>query len=209
MSAPFQPPIVILAKGAFPSHQKSLMILDQAGTVICTDGSADLLIDLGHTPHIIIGDSDSTSLDKNTFQGLWIDAPDQNKTDLHKTLDWCMLNKINEVNVLGATGVREDHALGNLHILAKFSSKMSIQFVSDHATIYSFKGDRTFRSITGQQVSIVSIEHVDAISTQGLKHPLNNEPLPPACNGISNEALGDEFTISTSHPIWLFLNHPE
>ena len=72
MSARFQPPIVILANGLFPSHTYPLQILDEAGTVICTDGSADSLLNLGHTPHIIIGDQDSTSLNKNEFRGLWI-----------------------------------------------------------------------------------------------------------------------------------------
>jgi hypothetical protein len=58
-----------------------------------------------------------------------------------------------------------------------------------------------------QQISIVAIEHVRSISTSGLKYELNNEQFPPACNGISNEAENDEFSINTSHPVWLFINH--
>ncbi len=108
MSARFQPPIVILANGLFPSHTYPLQILDEAGTVICTDGSADSLLNLGHTPHIIIGDQDSTSLNKNEFRGLWIATPDQNKTDLQKTLEWCFVNDLHDVVVLGAMGKRED-----------------------------------------------------------------------------------------------------
>ena len=159
------------------------------------------------TPNAIIGDMDSTKLKKDDFKGIWNSSPDQNKTDLQKTLDWCIANNLNDVIVLGAMGKREDHSLGNLHALAEYSSKIDITFVSNFAVIYSFKGKRTFSSLKGQQISIVAIENVKFISTVGLKYELNNKPFPPACNGISNEAESDEFTIETTEPIWLFINH--
>jgi thiamine pyrophosphokinase len=207
MSVSFQPPIIILANGQFPMHILPLQILDDAGTVICTDGSADKLLQFEQTPHIIIGDLDSTRLNKNDFKGLWVEVPDQNKTDLQKTLEWCLLNNLEDVTVLGAMGQREDHSLGNLHVLAEFSQKMNIHFITDYTRIYCVKGQKTFPSNKGQQISITAIENVSSITTKGLKYVLDNEPFPPACNGISNEAEGDDFTIKTSHPVWLFINH--
>ena len=189
MSAQFQLPIVILANGTFPSHKIPLQILDQAGTVICTDGSADLLVDLDRAPHIIIGDGDSTSLKRNSFKGLWIEASDQNKTDLHKTLDWCLMNHIDDVAVLGSTGLREDHTLGNLHLLTEFSQKMSIILVSDYATIYSLNGQKAFPSKEGQQISILAVEHVKSISTFGLKYSLDNAPLQLGSNAMGVNSL--------------------
>lgn len=209
MNTAFQQPVVILAHGTFPTHPKPLAILANAGTVICTDGSADALIKRNLMPHILIGDGDSTKLNKHSFSGLWIDAPDQNKTDLQKTLEWCLINDINDVIVLGAMGIREDHALGNLYLLAGFSKKMRICFVTNHATIYSFRGKKQFPSASGQQVSIVATESVASITTTGLKYPLDAVQLLPSCNGISNEATGKKVTIDSSHSIWLFINHQE
>ncbi|MCH7763739.1 MAG: thiamine diphosphokinase [Candidatus Marinimicrobia bacterium] len=203
----FTRPIILLANGRFPTHPIPLTILDSAGTVICTDGSADTLLKFHRTPHVIIGDLDSTKLKKHEFKGLWIPAPEQNKTDLHKTLEWCLINDLNDVVVLGAMGKREDHSMGNLHLLAEFSQKMNIHFVTDYSCIYCLKNKRSFSSTKGQLISIVALEPINSISTVGLKYPLNQEPLPPECNGISNEAEGDEFTIDTSGPIWLFINH--
>ena len=200
-------PVVIVGNGEFPSHPIPLNHLKNAGTIICTDGSADQLMKHNVTPNAIIGDMDSTKLKKDDFKGIWISFLDQNKTDLQKTLDWCIGNDLNDVTVLGTMGKREDHSLGNLHALAEYSSKIDITFISNFAVIYSFKGKRTFSSLKGQQISIVSIENVKFISTVGLKYELNNEPFPPACNGISNEAESDEFTIETTEPIWLFINH--
>ena len=202
-------PVVIVGNGEFPSHPIPLNHLKNAGTIICTDGSADQLMKHNVTPNAIIGDMDSTKLKKDNFKGIWNSSPDQNKTDLQKTLDWCIGNDLNDVTVLGTMGKREDHSLGNLHLLAEFSKKLKMKFVTNHAVIYSFKGERTFLSLKEQQISIVAIEQIRSISTSGLKYELNNEQFPPACNGISNEAENDEFSINTSHPVWLFINHIE
>jgi len=144
MTAFFQTPIVVLANGRFPSNVIPLQILDEAGTVICTDGSADTLLQFERTPHVIIGDLDSTKLKKSDFKGLWIPDQDQYKTDLQKTLEWCLLNDLNEIAVLGAMGEREDHSLGNLHILAEFSKIMNIHFVTDHAVSIALLGKKHF-----------------------------------------------------------------
>ena len=200
-------PVVIVGNGESPVHQIPLNHLKNAGTIICADGGADQLISYNLTPNAIIGDMDSTKLRKDDFKGVWISSPNQNKTDLQKTLDWCIVNNLNDMFILGAMGKREDHSLGNLHVLAEFSKKLKMKFVTNHAVIYSLKGKRTFSSLKEQQISIVAIENVKSISTVGLKYELNNEPFPPACNGISNEAESDEFTIETTEPIWLFINH--
>ena len=207
MNNQFKAPFVLLVNGEFPTHPVPLRFLNSAETIICTDGSADKLLAHGRTPYVIIGDMDSTKLKKDDFKGVWISSPNQNKTDLQKTLDWCIVNNLNDMFILGAMGKREDHSLGNLHVLAEFSRKLKMKFVTNQAVIYSFQGKRTFSSLKGQQISIVAIENVKSISTVGLKYELNNEPFPPACNGISNEAESDEFTIETAEPIWLFINH--
>ena len=198
---------MIVGNGEFPAHPISLNHLKNAGSIICADGGADQLISHKFTPDVIVGDMDSTKFRKENFKGLWISSPDQNRTDLQKTLDWCVSNNITEVTVLGIMGKREDHSLGNLHILAEFSHKMDIQFVTNYAAIYCTQGKKTFSSMADQQISIVAIEKVQSISTVGLKYELKNEPFPPACNGISNEAIGKTFTIESTKLIWLFINH--
>ena len=200
-------PVVIVGNGEFPAHPIPLNHLKNAGTIICADSGADQIISHNFTPDAIIGDMDSTKFKKEDFKGLWISSPDQNRTDLQKTLDWCIANDVTEVTVLGIMGKREDHSLGNLHILAEFSQKMDIQFITNYAVIYCTQGKKIFSSLVGQQISIVAIESIQSISTVGLKYELKNEPFPPACNGISNEAIGKTFTIESTEPIWLFINH--
>ena len=200
-------PVVIVGNGEFPAHSIPLNHLKNAGIIICADGGADQLISHNLTPDVIVGDMDSTKLKKENFKGLWISSPNQNRTDLQKTLDWCIANEITEVTVLGIMGKREDHSLGNLHVLAEFSEKMNIQFITNYAVIYCIQGKKTISSVAGQQISIVAIENIQSISTVGLKYELKNENFLPTCNGISNEAIGEIFIIETTEPIWLFINH--
>ena len=200
-------PVVVVGNGEFPTHTIPLNHLKNAGTIICTDGGADQLSPHNFTPDIIVGDMDSIKLKIENFKGLWISSPDQNRTDLQKTLDWCIANDLTEVTVLGIMGKREDHSLGNLHVLAEFSQKMNIQFITNYAVIYCIQGKKTISSVAGQQISIVAIENIQSISTVGLKYELKNENFLPTCNGISNEAIGEIFIIETTEPIWLFINH--
>ena len=64
----FPNPVVILVNGEFPSHSLSIQKLNNAGTIICTDGSADKLLAHERTPDVIIGDMDSTKLNKDDFK---------------------------------------------------------------------------------------------------------------------------------------------
>ena len=86
MEYSFKSPVVILANGAFPTHLMPLEILEDAGTVICTDGSANALAKLDLSPHVIIGDLDSIDPDYE-FHGLEIHDPNQENTDLEKVLE--------------------------------------------------------------------------------------------------------------------------
>ena len=101
----FKTPIVIIANGAFPLHDYPHDVLLSAGTVICTDGSANYLKSINLEPHVIIGDFDSIKA-KESFKGLMIQDPNQNSTDLEKALEWLIMNSIDEVIILVAMGLR-------------------------------------------------------------------------------------------------------
>ena len=60
----FNSPIIVLANGDFPYHPVATHHLKDSGTIICTDGAADKLIDFGKRPDIVIGDFDSTLINK-------------------------------------------------------------------------------------------------------------------------------------------------
>ncbi len=205
----FNKPFIILANGQYPSHPATLNKLHTAGTIICTDGSANKLLENGLTPNVIIGDMDSTTVGQDSFKGLYVKISDQDNTDLDKALEWCKVNSLSPLTVLGTSQLREDHTIGNLILLANYSEELDINFVTDYFTITCHHGKRSFTSFKQQLVSLLPVEDIKSITTEGLEFPLIDELFPLSSRGISNRATGHQFIISSSGKIWVFRSHSE
>lgn len=205
----FNKPYIILANGQYPSHPTALNKLHTAGTIICTDGSANKILENGLAPNVIIGDMDSSTIDQGSFKGLYVKISYQENTDLDKALEWCKLNNLSPLTVLGASQLREDHTIGNLILLANYSDELDINFVTDYFTITCHQGKRSFTSFKEQLVSILPVEDIQSITTEGLEFPLIDEPFPISSRGISNRATGHQFIITSSRKIWVFRSHSD
>jgi len=205
----FNKPFIILANGQYPSHPAALNKLHTAGSIICTDGSANKLLENGLTPNVIIGDMDSTTIGQDSFKGLYFKISDQDNTDLDKALEWCKVNSLSQLTVLGTSQLREDHTIGNLILLANYSEELDINFVTDYFTITCHHGKRSFTSFKQQLVSLLPVEDIKSITTEGLEFPLIDELFPLSSRGISNRATGHQFIISSSGKIWVFRSHSE
>jgi thiamine pyrophosphokinase len=170
---------LILANGKPPS--KRLFTKYQAATdcFICADGGANTAVRFGSIPHLIIGDFDSVRketlrvFNKVKQQKL----KDQNSTDLEKGLTAAIRKKCTEIIVLGATGGRLDHAVGNLSSLAKFSKKTSIKFVDDSGEFIPIHHILEIILPVGTSISLMPLSRCTGIITSGLKWNLNNESL--------------------------------
>ena len=204
----FKSPVIILANGLFPSSSAPLKILENAGTVICTDGAINKLESLGLMPHIIIGDLDS--MDSNIeFKGLIVHDTNQYNTDLEKSLDWAILNNVKKLTILGATGLREDMTLANHYILFDYYDKIELKMVTDHQTITCHTGKKLFNSTPGSNVSLFVKNFNTVVSTKELKYPINSSELDPSTKAISNQSLAKQFEVNSSGPILVFRNHFE
>ena len=115
-------PVIVIANGEFPNHEIPINYLKNCNHIICADGAADKIEEFGLKPNVVIGDFDSTKISSKERLGSWIETPDQNKTDLEKTFEWCISKNIKNITLLGAGGLREDHFLGNLYICLLYTS---------------------------------------------------------------------------------------
>jgi len=203
----FNDPVIVIANGSFPSHPIAKNYLNKSGTIICTDGAADKLIDSGKNPDIIIGDFDSTSIKGKDRTGKWIETPDQNKTDLEKTFEWCIMNNIKKIVLLGSSGKREDHTIGNLFTLAKYHDEIQCEIITNHAKIICVSGENYIFADTNQNISIIATEPIERITLDGLQYNIKNESLLPSTRAISNKAISDKFYLESTGKVLVFLNH--
>jgi len=203
----FNDPVIVIANGSFPSHPIAKNYLNKSGTIICTDGAADKLISSGRNPDIVIGDFDSTSIKGKNQIGKWIETPDQNKTDLEKTFEWCIINNIKKIVLLGSGGKREDHTIGNLFTLAKYHNEIQCEIITNHARIICVSGENYIFADTNQNISIIATELIESITLDGLQYNMKNESLSPSARAISNKAISDKFYLESTGKVLVFLNH--
>jgi thiamine pyrophosphokinase len=192
-------PIVILANGDFPKHEIPFKILKKAGSIICCDGSMNNLAKHGLEPIAIIGDLDSLDeKHKIKHQKKLFHTPDQNQNDLRKAMQWIEKQNINHVTILGATGKREDHTLGNIFSLIEFQTKTKFNMITDYGIFTTIENEKKFKSFKGEQVSIFSTNPKIKITSTGLKYNLNNYMVSDLYSCALNESNNGTFNIKIS-----------
>ena len=192
-------PVCIVANGEFPSAINPLNILKESKTIIACDGAVDKLIKNKYRCDIIIGDLDSISNKvKNSNMNI-IQIKDQSKNDLRKIIDLlCSLN-INEFSIIGATGYREDHTIGNIFSILDYNNDIDVKIYSDYGVFSCIKDNLKVKSFKGQQISLFATDKKIKITSSNLKYNFNYNSLYSLYSGTLNESLGSYFNIQISH----------
>jgi len=188
---------VILANGAFPKHKIPLEFLSNAEQIVCCDGAAQNLLNSGFKPDYIIGDLDSVSNEiKNKYASIIVHFAEQETNDLTKAVNFCLENNRTEITILGATGKREDHTLGNLSLLTDYAEKANVQLLTDDGVFTPLLESSVLESYLGEQISIFSLNPKTIFTFHNLFYPVNNRKLISWWQGTLNEAKNDNFTIN-------------
>lgn len=196
-----RPALVILAAGDFPHGAVARALLDAADQVICCDGAAEEYCATGALPVAVVGDFDSLSQQlRESLADRLHHRPDQDVNDLWKALSLAIERGAQEVVVLGAFGRREDHTIGNLMLCAARMNEVAIHVVGDRGAFEFIDCDSTFESYAGEQVSLFTLSPATEISTVGLRYQPPQNHLAAMWQGVSNESLGEQFTIRTNGP---------
>jgi thiamine pyrophosphokinase len=199
---------VILANGAFPSHAVPLEALRGAERVVCCDGAVEKLEEAGLSPAWVVGDLDSLGdAARARYAERLVHAAEQDTNDLAKAFRFCVKRGWHDLLILGATGLREDHTLGNLAWLADFAEELQtaaqgvppvprrVVLLTDTGVFTPVLASTQFRSHTGQQVSIFSFDPGLAVYAEGLKYALDGVRFTRWWQAALNESVGDAFKL--------------
>ena len=196
---------VIVAGAEFPTALQPLCILHSAPYVVCCDGAADHYIATGRVPDAIVGDGDSISPgNRERYAHLLHIITEQESNDQTKAVRFLIEKEMRRIAIVGATGKREDHTIGNISLLIEYARQgCDVRSFTDHGVFIPCNGTTTHKCCKGQQVSIFSITAKE-LSAEGLLYPIydfNNW-----WQGTLNECTGDEFTINANGEYLLFIN---
>lgn len=204
MLKPNEIEVVILAEGDYPTHRLPLSILTQCDKVICCDGAANTYINMGKMPMATIGDGDSINEELKSKLN-FIFVPDQETNDLTKAINYAKDLGYKNIAILGATGKRECHTIGNISLLMEYK-KMGLNVImfTDYCSIFPCKDYICIDSKAGQQISIINFGATN-LTSEGLKYPIYD--FTALWQGTLNECTSNKCSIKADGEFLIILDY--
>ncbi len=200
----FQSDTVILAAGDYPQHPIPLQVLQAAKTVVCCDGATQAYVAHGGQPTAIVGDGDSLSDDlRQRFTQVFHQEHEQATNDLSKAVRYLFSLGIHRFVIIGATGKREDHTLGNISLLIEYMRQgAAVSMFTDYGLFIPCHDSCTLAVSPGQQVSIINFG-ATGFQSHGLQYPLYD--FTNWWQGTLNAAIASTITITAQGDFLLYL----
>lgn len=214
--------VTIIANGLFPERADVLECIGRASWTVCCDGGWHKYQQWARrqpaaaTRRVsVVGDGDSLGpcWQEQAAAAEHVHIAEQDDNDLTKAVRHVMQTegeKVEQIDILGATGLREDHTLGNISLLAYYATiypSVRFRMLSDYGIMLPMQGHARFESHAGQQISIFSLSPQTPVSVEGLRYPICNRRIEWWWEATLNEALGDHFDVSGGLLI-IYLKHP-
>jgi len=196
---------VILAAGDFPTHPVPLQLLDDyRERIICCDGAAEALLQAGYQPLAVVGDDDSLSPETHRqIAGRFIHIAEQETNDLTKSFHYAVSQHFTKLLILGATGKREDHTLGNISLLTDYIDDAKVAMFTDYGVLTPCHEHTIFVSYPGQQISVFCMDS-SPLTLRGLQWPVENRLINRWWEASLNEALSNRFEVITDGKVVVF-----
>ena len=199
---------VILAAGDFPRKGGAAWkLLAGATRVVACDSAADAYRrHFRKWPDVIIGDLDSVRSLK-AFRRSGTDRPtvvkvdDQSTNDLEKAINSCAKRGWKNPVIVGATGKREDHTLGNVFRALDYGCEI----VTDHGRFIPVCGKASLKVTKGAAVSIFAPDPKTRMTSKGLEWPLDTVRFRNLYCATLNRATASRAVLTATRPVSVFI----
>ncbi len=178
--------------------------------LIAADKGLQYLCEMDLLPDLVIGDFDSlTPMYQKTLSDLeergipvFRLKPQKDETDTQEAFRCARENGAKEVVLLGATGTRLDHVMGNLGLLAlarSYGVGLTILDPHNRIRVVSSPLEMNKRELFGKYISFFPLgETVEGLTLQGFAYPLTDFRLGILESGltVSNEAAEEKLLVT-------------
>lgn len=208
--------IVIICDGVFPKTEYPRYLIRTADYIICCDGALRKFLRGSMTifgeerlPDKVVGDMDSLSEGmKSRYADIIVQIDEQEHNDQTKAFRWALenLTGISTITIMGATGQREDHTIGNISLLMEYARTydlegmdIQLQMVTDHGVIFPVTDTMEFDCGVGRQISIFSPDNSLRIRSSGLAWKTDDVVFDNWWKATLNRATQDRVRLEFSH----------
>ena len=207
--------IVIICDGAFPKREYPHYLISSADFIICCDGAltkflrhSKKIFGVERLPDLVIGDMDTlSSTMQKKYSDIIIRETEQEHNDQTKAVRWALNNikSIGTIYILGATGGRADHTIGNLSLLMEYTrmfdlKDICIEAVSDEGTIFPITDTIELDCGQGREISIFSPDSTLRIKSEGLMYKTDDVIFDNWWKATLNKASDDKIRLEFNHP---------
>ena len=208
--------VVIICDGKFPKNAYPRYLVMSADFTICCDGAlvkylrqSKSIFGQTRTPDVVIGDMDTLSASmQKKYSDIIIKEDEQEHNDQTKAVRWAISNidDIGHIYIIGATGGRLDHTIGNASLLMEYtrmfdldSKDIAIDMVTDEGTAFAVNDTTEFDCGVGRRVSIFSPDNTLQIRSRGLEYPTDEVVFDNWWKATLNRAAQDTVRLEFSH----------
>lgn len=208
--------IVIICDGVFPKSEYPRYLIRTADFIICCDGAlrkflrgSMAIFGEERLPDKVVGDMDSLSANlKARYSHIIVQIDEQEHNDQTKAFRWALenLSDISTITIIGATGQREDHTIGNMSLLMEYARTydleamgIQLQMITDHGVIFPVTDTMEFDCGIGRQVSIFSPDNSLRIKSSGLEWKTDEVVFDNWWKATLNRATQDRVRLEFSH----------
>ncbi len=206
--------VVIICDGKFPKTEYPRYLIRSADFIICCDGAlrkflrnSTVIFGEARLPDLVIGDMDTLpAAMQKRYSDIIIKETEQEHNDQTKAVRWALnnLKGIDSIHILGATGGRTDHTIGNTSLLMEYTrmfdlGDISIEMVSDEGTVFPINDTTEFECGPGRSVSIFTPDNSLKIRSEGLMYPTDEVIFDNWWKATLNKSIADTVKLELSH----------
>ena len=206
--------VVIICDGQFPKNEYPRYLIRTADFTVCCDGAlrkfvrnSRAIFGEDRLPDLVIGDMDTLPASwQKKHADIIIRESEQEHNDQTKAVRWVLGNiaGIDHIYILGSTGGRADHTIGNLSLLMEYTrmfdlEDITIEAVTDEGTVFAVNDTIEFDCGIGRQVSIFSPDNSLKIRSTGLEYPTDEVVFDNWWKATLNKATQDTVRLEFSH----------
>lgn len=206
--------VVIICDGKFPKTEYPRYLIRSADFIICCDGAlrkflrnSTAIFEEARLPDLVIGDMDTLpAAMQKRYSDIIIKETEQEHNDQTKAVRWALnnLKGIDSIHILGATGGRTDHTIGNTSLLMEYTrmfdlEDISIEMVSDEGTVFPINDTIEFECGPGRSVSIFTPDNSLKIRSEGLMYPTDEVIFDNWWKATLNKSIADTVKLELSH----------
>ena len=176
---------------------------------MCCDGALKTYLRNGFPlPDAVVGDMDSLPKElQERFSSCIFHETEQDYNDLTKAMRWVLREhpEVSEITILGATGLREDHTIGNLGLLMDYPRQFDLGdrrlcMVSDFGTAFTVTNSCDLHLGEGRRISLFSADNSLRVSSEGLEWPLDDVVFDAWWKATLNRTSSPIVSLHFNHP---------